>query len=600
MYCVISRPTTKLSLDMQALTKTHSRKKKIMQRPVAKGIEPLFPDLHPVLARVYAARNITSTESLDYSLSRLESFDTLSGIESAVTLLANAVQSGSRILIVGDFDADGATSCAVAVRGLRLMGAGTVEYLVPNRFEYGYGLTEEIVSVALTKKPDVLVTVDNGISCMEGVAMAKDHGIRVVVTDHHLPGTFLPGADALVNPNLAEDRFPSKYLAGVGVIFYVLLALRSRLRETGWFQDSGMLEPNLAQLLDLVALGTVADVVPLDYNNRILVAQGLSRIRKGSCQAGIKALLTIARREFHRVVAGDLAFAVGPRLNAAGRLTDMSLGIECLLTDQEERAFELAAQLDCLNHERQNIESTMRSQALLLLDEMEPTDDTDLPFGFCLYDETWHPGIIGIVASRIKDHAYRPVIAFARSGTDELKGSARSIPGVHIRDTLSAIAVRNPELIVRFGGHAMAAGLTIGRAELAAFRDAFDTEVRRRLSPDALQRSLYTDGTLDDADFNLILAEALRFGGPWGQAFPEPLFDGEFDLLHCRAVGGCHLKLLLGLPSSNQRIDAIAFNTNDEGWPKGTGKVRVVYRLDVNQFQGRRNLQLVVEYIEPR
>nr|VFK52896.1 MAG: single-stranded-DNA-specific exonuclease [Candidatus Kentron sp. TUN] len=584
---------------MQSAIKTYSRKKKIVRCPVADGVERLFPGIHPVLARVYAARKITSAKSLDYSLSRLKSFDTLSGIESAAALLADAIQSGDRILIVGDFDADGATSCAVAVRGLRVMGAQAVEYLVPNRFEYGYGLTPEIVSVALQKNPDVLITVDNGISSMEGIAMAKAHGIRVVVTDHHLPGASLPDADVLVNPNLDEDQFPSKYLAGVGVIFYVLLALRSRLRENGWFGNSGIAEPNLANLLDLVALGTVADVVPLDDNNRILVDRGLSRIRNGRCQAGIKALLTISGRDLVRVVAGDLAFAVGPRLNAAGRLTDMSLGIECLLTDQAERAFELATQLDRLNHKRQGIESTMQSQALLLLDKMEP-DDAELPFGLCLYDETWHPGIIGIVAARIKDRVYRPVIAFAKSGEDEIKGSARSIPGLHIRDTLSAIATRSPELIIRFGGHAMAAGLTIRHSDLTMFRRAFDTEVRRHLPPEALQKILYTDGPLDEADLNLALAETLRAGGPWGQAFPDPLFDGEFNLLRRRTVGNSHLKLLLGLSSSRQRIDAIAFNTNDDDWPEDTSRVRIVYRLDVNTFQGRRNLQLIVEYIEPR
>jgi len=578
------------------MIKTHSRNKQIARRSGVEGAERLFSGLPPVLARVYAARGINALESLDYSLSRLAPFHTLSGIESVAALLADAVRSGDRILIVGDFDADGATSCAVAVRGLGLMGARGVEYLVPNRFEYGYGLTPEIVSVALQKKPDVLITVDNGISSMEGVAMARAHGIRVVITDHHLPGASLPDADVIVNPNLVEDRFPSKCLAGVGVIFYVLLALRSRLQQEGWFKDSGIEKPNMGRLLDLVALGTVADVVPLDDNNRILVAEGLKRIRRGDCQPGLKALLTVSKRDPDRTVAGDLAFAVGPRLNAAGRLTDMSVGIECLLTDQPARALQLATQLDQLNHKRQDIESAMRSQALLLLDKMEFADDAELPFGLCLYDKTWHPGVIGIVASRIKEHVYRPVIAFAKDGTDDLKGSARSISGLHIRDALSAIAIQNPGLIVRFGGHAMAAGLTIRRADLAAFRDAFDTEAHRQLSPEALQKILYTDGTLEDADFNLTLAEELRAGGPWGQAFPDPLFDGEFHLLHRRIVGGSHLKLLLGLPSG-QQIDAIAFNTNDDDWPFGIRRVRVVYRLDVNQFRGSRNLQLIVEYV---
>nr|VFK42920.1 MAG: single-stranded-DNA-specific exonuclease [Candidatus Kentron sp. SD]VFK48625.1 MAG: single-stranded-DNA-specific exonuclease [Candidatus Kentron sp. SD]VFK80668.1 MAG: single-stranded-DNA-specific exonuclease [Candidatus Kentron sp. SD] len=583
---------------MQSTIKTRSAKR-IARRPVTEGAERLFPRLHPVLARVYAARAIPSAESIDYSLARLAPFDTLSGIESAAALLAGAIRSGERILIVGDFDADGATSCAVAVRGLRLMGA-QADYLVPNRFEYGYGLTKEIVSVVIEKNPDVLITVDNGISNLEGVAMAKAHGIRVLITDHHLPGDALPDADVIVNPNLAEDRFPSKCLAGVGVIFYVLLALRSRLQEEGWFEDSGREKPNMGRLLDLVALGTVADVVPLDENNRILVAEGLKRIRREDCQAGIKALLAVSKRDPERAVASDLAFAVGPRLNAAGRLTDMSLGIECLLADQPERALELAAQLDQLNHKRQDIELTMRAQALRLLDDMEFGDADDSAFGLCLHEETWHPGIIGIVASRIKDHVYRPVIAFAKDGIDNLRGSARSIPGLHVRDTLSAIATRNPALILRFGGHAMAAGLTIRSADLAVFRDAFDAEARRHLPPEALRNNLYTDGTLEEADFNLELAEALRAGGPWGQAFPEPSFDGEFHLLHRRVVGGSHLKLLFGLPASGRPIDAIAFNTSDDDWPEGTSRARVVYRLDVNAFRGSKNAQLVVEYIEPR
>jgi len=578
--------------------KTH--KKRIVRRSVAKESEHLFPKHHPVLARVYAGRDVISADSLDYSLARLLPFDTLSGIEEATRLLAGTIRSDKRILIVGDFDADGATSCAVAVRALRLMGARSVEYLVPNRFTYGYGLSPEIVQVALSRKPDVLITVDNGISSIAGVEAAKVHGIRVLITDHHLPGNTLPNADVIVNPNSPGDSFPSKCLAGVGVIFYVLLALRTRLRQEGWFDRPELPEPNLAKLLDLVALGTMADVVPLDDNNRILVAQGLARIRSGHCQPGIKALLSVSKRNYWRIVAGDLAFAVGPRLNAAGRLTDMSLGIECLLADQERQAFELASQLDQLNRRRQNIESTMQTQALSLLDEMEFADDSKLPFGVCLYDEAWHAGVIGIVASRIKDRVHRPVIAFAKDGDEELKGSARSISGLHICDTLDAMATKNPDLIVRFGGHAMAAGLTVRRTGLSVFRAAFDAEVRHRLSLDALQSILYTDGALDGAELNLALAEMLRAGGPWGQAFPEPLFDGEFNLLHRRTIATRHLKMLLGTPTGGQRLDAIAFNTNDDDWPRNTHRVHIAYRLDVNEFQGRRNPQLVVEYIEPR
>nr|VFJ68593.1 MAG: single-stranded-DNA-specific exonuclease [Candidatus Kentron sp. FM]VFJ69011.1 MAG: single-stranded-DNA-specific exonuclease [Candidatus Kentron sp. FM]VFK17568.1 MAG: single-stranded-DNA-specific exonuclease [Candidatus Kentron sp. FM] len=587
--------------------KTNPHKKRIVRRPVANGHELLFPRLHPVLARVYAGRDVRAAQSLDYSLARLLPFDTLSGIREAAGILGEALRSNKRILVVGDFDADGATSCAVAVRALRLMGARAVGYLVPNRFEYGYGLTPEIVQVALPSQPELLVTVDNGISSLAGVAMAREEGIQVIVTDHHLPGDSLPDAHALVNPNLPGDTFPSKCLAGVGVIFYVLLALRSRLREEGWFRDSGVPEPNLAQLLDLVALGTMADVVPLDDNNRILVAQGLARIRGGRCQPGIMALLSVSKRDHRRTVAGDLAFAVGPRLNAAGRLTDMSIGIECLLAERSGRALELATRLEQLNRKRQNIESAMQTQALTLLDEMDMgpgedgAQDEKMPFGLCLYNKAWHPGVVGIVASRIKDHAHRPVIAFADNvtdnGADEVRGSGRSIAGLHIRDILDAIATRNPGLIVRFGGHAMAAGLTIHRSDLRAFRNAFDTEVRRHASPETLQGIVYTDGALDDAELNIEMAEILRAGGPWGQAFPEPLFDGEFTLLSRRVVGERHLKLSLGLPSGHRRLDGIAFNTGDDDWPGGANRAHIVYRLDVNEFQGRKNAQLIVEHV---
>nr|VFK00582.1 MAG: single-stranded-DNA-specific exonuclease [Candidatus Kentron sp. H]VFK00655.1 MAG: single-stranded-DNA-specific exonuclease [Candidatus Kentron sp. H]VFK04644.1 MAG: single-stranded-DNA-specific exonuclease [Candidatus Kentron sp. H] len=588
---------------------TYNHKKQIMRRPVPDGCEQRFPQLHPVLARVYAARQVSTPEALDYSLARLAPFDTLSGIDAATGLLMEAIRGDKRILVLGDFDADGATSSAVAVRALRSMGAGSVDYLVPNRFEYGYGLTPEIVRVALSGRPDVLVTVDNGISSLAGVALAKRHGLRVIVTDHHLPGDTLPDADALVNPNLPGDGFPSKCLAGVGVIFYVLMALRARLRASGWFEASGAPEPNLARLLDLVALGTLADLVPLDDNNRILVAQGLARIRSGRCQPGMMALLSVSRRDHRRAVAGDLAFAVGPRLNAAGRLTDMSVGIECLLADEPGRALALATRLDELNRKRQSIESTMQSEAMVLLDGTTMTGETAgdgegdgaLPWGLCLYDEKWHPGVIGIVASRIKEHVHRPVIAFADdatdNGADEVRGSARSIAGLHMRDILDAIATRNPGLIVRFGGHTMAAGLTLRRADLPAFRSAFDREVRHHAAPETFQGVLYTDGALDDTTLNLGLAETLRAGGPWGQAFPEPVFDGEFDLVSRRVVGGRHLKLTLAPPWGGPRLDGIAFNRTDDGWPGGAPRAHVAYRLDANEFHGRRNVQLVVEYV---
>ena len=556
------------------------------------------PDLHPVLARVYAARNVHSGASLDYSLARLHPYSTLSGIELAAGLLAEAVVRERRVLVVADFDADGATSCALALRGLRLMGARQADYLVPNRFEYGYGLTPEIVAVAATRSPDVLITVDNGISSVDGVSAAKGHGMQVIVTDHHLPGHTLPAADAIVNPNQQGDAFPSKCLAGVGVMFYLLLALRARLRARAWF-GAARPEPNLAQLLDLVALGTVADVVPLDDNNRILVAQGLARIRAGRAGAGIRALLGTAGRDARRLVAADLAFAVAPRLNAAGRLTDMSLGIECLVTDDDTEARSMAAQLDGLNRERREIESEMNRQAVERVEEMLACGGTtEMPFGLCIFDEQWHPGVVGILASRIKDRWHRPVIAFAPDGPEGLKGSARSIPGLHIRDCLDAVAAHNPGLLTKFGGHAMAAGVALPRQRLDEFQAAFDTQVRRHLSADDLMDLVYSDGALSAGELGLELAELLRNAGPWGQGFPEPVFDGAFDVIDKRQVGGRHLKMLLGVPGSGNRIEAIAFNANEAMIP-GPVRVHIAYRLQVNHYRGLKSPQLVVEHINP-
>ena len=563
------------------------------------------PGLHPLLARVYAQRGITTADQLERGLAHLLPVDQLKGIEQAAKLLAEAVTTQQRILIVGDFDCDGATSSALAVRALRMLGATQVDYLVPNRFEYGYGLTPEIVAVAAERNPDLIVTVDNGISSIDGVAAANARGIRVLVTDHHLQGHELPAAAAIVNPNQQGDAFPSKNLAGVGVIFYVMLAVRARLREQGVFTDSQNTGagPNLAELLDLVALGTVADVVPLDHNNRILVGQGLARIRAGKCSAGIAALISMAKRNPSTLAASDLGFALGPRLNAAGRLDDMSLGIELLLTDDPARALELAQRLDGLNHERRQIENEMKEEAMLILDEMEldasSDENAELPVGLCLIEPHWHQGVIGILASRIKDRLHRPVIIFAQADDGSIKGSARSVPGLHIRDALDAVAAGNPGLLTKFGGHAMAAGMSLALEDFERFREAFDAEVRRHLSPEDLRREILSDGELADDELNLDLAEALRAGGPWGQGFPEPMFDGVFDLVSKRIVGEKHLKLVLRPEGGEQAIDAIAFNTVDDDWPVGVGQVELAYRLDVNEFNGKRSAQLMVEHIVP-
>lgn len=554
--------------------------------------------LHPLLARLYAARDISSTDQLECSLGRLHGVEHLKEIGRAADLLYRCMNKQQRILIVADFDTDGATSCAVAVRALRLLGAHHVHYIVPNRFEYGYGLTPEIVAVAAGWRPDLIVTVDNGISSIEGVAAAKAHGIQVLITDHHLPGRQLPEADVIVNPNQNGDGFPSKHLAGVGVIFYVMLALRARLREEGWFDQGGIVEPNLAQLLDLVALGSVADLVPLDHNNRVLISQGLARIRGSQCCAGIKALAAVAGRHTERLVAADLGYALAPRLNAAGRLEDMGLGIACLLADDYETAFTMAEALNRLNVERRQIELEMHAKALESLDRLRLTPAGDeIPAGLCLFDEGWHQGVIGILASRIKDRVNRPVIAFAMVSPDELKGSARSVPGLHIRDTLEAISAAYPTLLNRFGGHAMAAGLTLRRDDLEAFTVAFGEEVARRLSPTDLQGVVYSDGVLEPEHHTVEIAEMLRRAGPWGQDFPEPVFDSIFEVVKRRVVGERHLKMLLKLPGHPGLLDAIAFNTPSDDVPQ-LRHVHVAYKLDVNDYRGQRSAQLLVEHVQ--
>lgn len=572
--------------------------KNIIRRANPETISPALEALHPLLRRVYAMRQIASVEELDRELNSLHPYQALKGIDQAVDHLVQAVTEQRRILIVGDFDADGATSTAVAVRALRSFGAKDVQFLVPNRFAYGYGLTPELVAASKEYAPDYIVTVDNGIANHAGVDAAKALGINVIVTDHHLAASTLPEADAIVNPNQPGDEFPSKNLAGVGVIFYVMLALRRRLLSMGWFKQQHLPEPNMGRLLDLVALGTVADLVQLDRNNRILVHQGLRRIRSGQCAPGIVALLEIAGRDFTRIVAADLGFAVGARLNAAGRLDDMSLGIECLLTDDSIHARQIARTLDQLNQERRHIEQEMQEQALDALATLTEQLKGDLPKGLCLYDETWHQGVIGILASRIKDRFHRPVIVFAPGQEGEIKGSARSIAGLHIRDALALMDVQHPGLIMKFGGHAMAAGLTIRAENKEEFTKIFDEVVSAQLSAEQLQHSLLSDGELSADEFNLEVASLLRDGGPWGQAFPEPIFDNTFRIIEQRIVGDKHLKLRLD--KDGRMIDAIAFFVDINEWPNHRCEtVRAAYRLDVNEYKGRKNVQLLVDYLEP-
>jgi single-stranded-DNA-specific exonuclease len=540
--------------------------------------------VHPLLARLYAARGIAAADELDTQIKSLLPPEGLKGIDAAAALLADAVMARKNILIVADYDCDGATACAVGLRALRMFGA-TTDYLVPNRFETGYGLSPEVARLAQAKQPDVLVTVDNGIASVAGVAEAKRLGMQVIVTDHHLPGDALPAADAIVNPNQPGCRFASKGIAGVGVMFYVMLALRAELRKRGFF--AARPEPNLAELLDLVALGTVADVVPLDRNNRILVAQGLARIRQRRMCPGIAALLQVAGRDPARASTFDLGFAVGPRLNAAGRLADMSLGIECLATDDMGRALNIAQELDAINHERRAIEADMRAAAAIQLEGIDAAERASLT----LFEPAWHQGVIGILAGRVKERLHRPTFVFARGEGGELKGSGRSIPGLHLRDALDLVAKQRPELLLRFGGHAAAAGLTLMEADLPAFEALFEQVARALLSPAALTRTLETDGPLEAAYYGLTSARLLQ-DAVWGQAFPAPLFADEFEVVQQRLLKDRHLKLTL--KKGKARFDAIRFNH-----PEGAGeRIRAAFRLDVNEWQGEANVQLVLEHFE--
>ncbi len=560
-----------------------------MRRLIRRQADHSLPGMSPLLGRLFAARGVTDAAEVDHSLPHLLPPTQLKGLSVAAELLGDAVAHDRKILVVGDFDADGATSCALMISGLRAMGARDVGYLVPNRFEYGYGLTPEIVDVARRSEPALIVTVDNGISSIEGVSYARAHGIDVLVTDHHLAGEMLPAANAIVNPNQPGCEFGSKHLAGVGVAFYLLSALRVVLRAANWFRLKKIVEPNLADYLDLVALGTIADVVRLDRNNRILVSEGIRRIRGGRARPGLLALLEISGTSPVEVLARDLAFGVAPRLNAAGRLEDMSLGIECLLTNDETRAREYAARLDALNRERREIEGDMKEQAMAAVEQAERVRGRDRT-GLCLFEPDWHQGVVGIVAARVKDRYHRPVIAFAISGEGELKGSARSIAGFHIRDALDNIATRNPGLVTKFGGHAMAAGLTLARDRFDEFSTAFDEEARRWLMPSDLEHRVVSDGEPGER-LTLALVRELENAAPWGQGFEEPLFDAEFEIIDQRIVGERHLKLTVRPMDDDVAFDAIAFNQDRllEGRYR-----RLAYRPDINVYRGRSSVQLVV------
>ena len=574
------------------------KNKKIVHREVPDNIN--LPDLiHPVLKRVYASRNIKSSKDLDYSLSSLIPFEQLSGINDAVILLQEMLEQKKRMLIIADFDADGATSCALAIRGLTAMGAKDVIYVVPNRFEHGYGLSPEIVDVALDYDPDLIITVDNGISSICGVEYARKNGVKVLITDHHLPAKELPNADVIVNPQLANDKFPSKNLAGVGVIFYILLALRAKLKQEYWFENNNIDYPNLANFLDLVALGTIADLVPLDKNNRTMVAHGLKLIKNIKSKPGIYALLNQAGRQLSKLTSSDLSFAVAPRLNAAGRLTDMSLGIECLLTDDEDDAIKIAGKLNRLNIERRKIQDNMQEEALAELEKYLQDTSGEIPYGICIYDKDWHQGVVGILASKIKEKFNRPVIVFAKENEGVLKGSARSISGLHIKDVFDEIATLHPDLILTFGGHAMAAGLTIKESEYSNFSNIFNKYANQYISSDRLEDAYLTDGELSDEDFTVPLAQAIQDAGPWGQSFPEPTFAGQFKILDKRVVGENHLKLKLQSRDNSATLDAIAFNMTDTNWPPETQKIVSTYRLGINDFQGNTQVQLFLEHIEP-
>jgi len=576
-----------------------------IQRRAVPSLRADWPaSLHPVLHRVFAARGVVASSEIEYRLAALLAPAQLGGIARACELIADALRADAPIVIVGDFDADGATGTAVAVRGLRRFGATRVNYGVPNRFTHGYGLSPALVDELVARYPELagrglLITVDNGVAANAGVAAAKGHGLRVIVTDHHLAGNALPNADAMVNPNLEGDVFPSKALAGVGVMFYLLIALRAHLRERGWFAEHGLAEPDLSELLDLVALGTVADLVPLDHNNRILVEGGLKRIRSGRACAGVAALLESGKRDPARAVASDLGYVVAPRINAAGRLEDIRLGIECLLTNDSAMARKLADRLSAINSERRDLQTGMVEQAERAVEAWLARHGADsLPVGMVLYEPDWHHGVVGLVASKLKERFNRPVIACAPAGegSGEIKASGRSISGFHLRDALAEIDARVPGVLQRYGGHAMAAGLSLHRDGIARLGELFDAVARERIAPERLDAVLLTDGELGADEFTLDLAEQLRYAGPWGQAFPEPLFDGEFALVDWRVVGETHLRLRLNCDGLTTPVEAMLFGGYTGAPPPS--RMRAVYALDVNEWNGTRRLQLLLRHIE--
>ncbi|AKP32954.1 single-stranded-DNA-specific exonuclease RecJ [Yersinia aleksiciae] len=570
-----------------------------LRRREAADDSHLPAQLHPLLRRLYASRGVKSAEELERGVKGLLAWQQLDGIDTGVTLLQQALAERRRIVIVGDFDADGATSTALAVLALRSMGGSHIDYLVPNRFEDGYGLSPEVVEQVAARGAELIVTVDNGISSHAGVDLAHAKGIQVLITDHHLPGETLPAAEAIINPNLAGCDFLSKSLAGVGVTFYLMLALRARLRDCGWFEQRALAIPNLAELLDLVALGTVADVVPLDANNRILVHQGLSRIRAGKCRPGIRALLEVANRDARQLAANDLGFSLGPRLNAAGRLDDMSIGVALLLSDDIAQARTLAIDLDTLNQTRREIEQGMQVEALQLCDQLERTS-TELPYGIAMYHPEWHQGVVGILASRIKERFHRPVIAFAPAGDGLLKGSGRSVAGLHMRDALERLDTLNPGLILKFGGHAMAAGLSLEQDKFDEFRQCFADLVGEWMDASQLEGVIWSDGELKGNDLSIETAELLRDGGPWGQSFPEPTFDGKFRILQQRLVGERHLKLMIEPLSGGPLLDGIAFNIDTTLWPDSSVReVKLAYKLDINEYRGNRSVQLLIQHLWP-
>jgi len=572
--------------------------KQIIQRiPVSDS--HISTNLHPIIKQIYAQRGVSGDTELNLQVSNLADVNALEGIQDASEILHKVMLENQRIFIIGDFDADGATSTALMMEGLSLFGYQNHEFLVPNRFEYGYGLSPEIVEIAYQQGAKTLITVDSGISCHAGVERAKALGLTVIITDHHLPGNRLPKADAIVNPNLESCQFPSKALAGVGVAFYLMLSLRKTLRENNYFADVGISEPNIAQLLDLVALGTVADVVPLDANNRILVQQGLNRIRAGVTRPGIQALIEIAKRDQSQLVASDFGFALGPRINAAGRLDDMSFGINCLLANDISSARMMATELDGLNKSRREIEQGMQVEAEAIMSRLSFNQD-NLPFAIALYQKDWHQGVIGIVAGRIKEKFHRPTIVFAPASdenTKEIKGSARSIEGLHIRDLLEHISGQHEGLIIKFGGHAMAAGLSINVERFDEFQTLFSQYAGQWIKEEDFQGKLLSDGQLPITEMTIDFAQIIRDAGPWGQRFPEPLFDDEFVILQQRIVGEKHLKLMV--QKDGVAFDAIAFNVDIKAWPNHqASKVHLAYRLDINEFRGRKNLQLMVENLE--